>query len=396
MKANNYIEVDHHQVYKKKQHVGGDVFLTRKIKNENRVISVLADGLGSGIKANVLATLTATMAVKFAKYETGIKKAAEIILQTLPVCSKRKIAYSTFTIIDIDHKGFTKIIEHDNPPYVLLRNGKAIEIEKEEFPIKSFNDKKTVLYYSSFMLEAEDRLLFFSDGVSQAGIGRPVSPLGWQHEHLISFIEQICDENPNISARDFSKLLVKEALHKDGDKAADDITCGSIYCRAPRKLLLVSGPPYEKASDYEYASITKNFDGKKIVAGGTSANIISRELGLPISINLSELKRNDGVPPSAVMEGIDLITEGTITLSKVIKVLENDEKADELANSVDKKMATMFLNSDIISILAGTKINEAHQDPNLPQDLEIRRNLLKRLSSVLTEKYNKEVLTTYI
>jgi len=242
MKMNNYIEVDHHQIYKKKQHVGGDVFLTRKIKNENRVISVLADGLGSGIKANVLAMLTATMALKFALYETDIKKAAEIILQTLPVCSKRKIAYSTFTIVDIDHDGFTKIIEHDNPPYVLLRNCKVIEINKEEYPIKSFNGKQTKLYYSNFRLMPEDRLIFFSDGVSQAGIGRPVSPLGWEYMHLLKFLEDICKENQKISAREFSKILVKEALHKDGDKAADDITCGSIYCRAPRKLLLVSGP----------------------------------------------------------------------------------------------------------------------------------------------------------
>ena len=130
-----FVEVDFSQENKAGQAAAGDVFLSQRDKDDDRIVCILADGLGSGIKANVLATLTATMAMKYVTSDIDPQKAAEIIMATLPVCSTRKIGYSTFTIIDILPDRQVKIIEYDNPPYMLISGGKQVEVEKQKFTI---------------------------------------------------------------------------------------------------------------------------------------------------------------------------------------------------------------------------------------------------------------------
>lgn len=385
-----YIECDYNQIYKQGEHVPGDVVHSIRIKSENRLVSVLADGLGSGVKANVLATLTTTMAAKFVAGDMDICQAARVIMETLPICSQRQIGYSTFTIIDIDSDGFTKVIEHDNPEYLLLRNGKVQKIDKQIIALEEIHNRTAKLLFSSFQLEPEDRIVFCSDGITQSGIGKNLTPLGWGDAALKDFVSQTVQYRQDISARELSRLVVEQAFEIDQRHACDDITCAVIYFRNPRRTLLVTGPPYDKRKDSELAAMVAGFEGKKIIAGGTTANIISRELNLPIDVNLGDLDACKDLPPSANLEGIDLITEGTITLSYVAQLLEADNPSNHRGNTAVSKLADMLLNSDIIDFVVGTRINEAHQDPNLPQELEIRRNLMKKLCTHLETKYMKE------
>ena len=394
-RKNYYIETDYYQVFKNRQHVGGDVFLSNKNHGNNRIVSVLADGLGSGIKANVLATLTTSMASCFITNQMNIKKTASIIMETLPVCKKRKIGYSTFTIVDMETDGTTKILEHDNPDFILVRNNKIVEVSKDEIFLETTQNRKSKLKYSNLKILPEDRIIFFSDGVTQSGLGKRTSPLGWGLENLKKYINEICN-NEEISARELAKKIVKTALKNDNGKAADDITCGVIYFRKPRELLLVSGPPYNKEDDPEYARRVENFSGKKIICGGTSANIVARELNKKIKVDLKNINNNETIPPIADMKGIDLITEGTITLSKLKQILERYTNPEEITEKSLSRLTNLILNSDRIKFLVGTKINEAHQDPKLPQELEIRRNLIKRISSILSNKFNKETDINFI
>ena len=173
----NFIEVDSCQRAKHGQLISGDVFLTEKVKEEGRIVSVLSDGLGSGVKASVLATMTATMALKFAASAMDIRRSAEIIMDTLPICSVRKISYSTFTVVDMAMPGETRIIEHGNPPFLLIRPGGAAKPEKTEVRPERWHDR--VISYSSFDIQREDRIVFFSDGITQAGMGEYRTPFGW-------------------------------------------------------------------------------------------------------------------------------------------------------------------------------------------------------------------------
>ncbi|MDD3282878.1 MAG: SpoIIE family protein phosphatase [Candidatus Cloacimonetes bacterium] len=387
-----FLEVDHAQICKHGFLSCGDTFYS--IKNENGIICILADGLGSGIKASVLSTLTTTMAAGFISSKMDIKRAAEIILETLPVCSYRKIGYSTFTIIEANNRGDLRVIEHDNPPYALMRNGKCTKVEKQEIPIKTF--RKSNLYYSELHLQPGDRVVYYSDGVTQSGMGLTHLPLGWMESGVEDYIENLLTENPAMSASEISHRVAYKAKEYDGNKAADDISCAALYLRNPRRTMLVTGPPYKREHDSTLAEIISRFEGRKLVCGGTTAEILSRELNIALKVNLKEIKSNSEIPPSAQMDGFDLVSEGTITLSRCLRVLQDGISPDKVPDSAVKRLVAMLLDSDIIECVVGTKINDAHQDPALPKDLEIRRNLMKQLCKALEQKYMKSTKTIYI
>lgn len=389
-----FVEVDYHQGFKYKQSVNGDVFHQHKIKEDNRIITVLSDGLGSGVKANVLATLTSTMAVNFISNSRDITKTAEVIMKTLPVCKVRKISYSTFTIIDIDDSGVVKIIEYDNPAYILIRNNKAVEISKKVMKLNYNKHKENILYYSEFTASLGDRIIFFSDGVSQSGMGTKTTPLGWGIENVKDFALKYIKQNNNISARELAKTINSRAFFNDGYKPKDDITCGVIYFRKPRKTIVVTGPPIAGEKDKYVASMLEKFDGKKIICGGTTAKIISRELDRNVLVSIKD--HDPDIPPVSEMEGMDLITEGTITLGKTLELLEQNTHYDYSKNNAVAKIINLLLDSDIIHFIVGTKINDAHQDPNIPVELGIRRNLIKNIIKVLEEKHLKETKLQFV
>ena len=207
--SESFIEVDSCQRAKHGQFISGDVFLSRKVEPEGRMISVLSDGLGSGVKASVLASMTATMALKFTASPMDIHDSAEIIMDTLPICSVRKISYSTFTVVDIATTGETRMIEHGNPAFLLIRPKGDLVISKTEMHPKRWHDR--VISASTFDVQREDRIVFFSDGITQAGMGEFRTPRGWGLESADKFVREQIRSNPFTSARELSRLLVAKA-----------------------------------------------------------------------------------------------------------------------------------------------------------------------------------------
>lgn len=388
----SFIEVDYCQSAKNGQLVSGDVFLSRKFKEENRTISVLSDGLGSGVKANVLATLTATMALKYTSSFIDVKRSAEIIMDTLPICSVRKISYSTFTIVDMDTAGNTRIIEHDNPPFLIIRDGEKVPIEKSTVKLKKWQER--LISFSQFQARMGDRIVVFTDGVSQAGMGEYRTPLGWGMRNVEEYVRRIVADDPGISASGLARKITARAREVDCVGPRDDTTCGVIYFRNPRKLLVLTGPPFSRDNDREIARLINTYDGRKVICGGTTANIAARLLSREVAMDLDAF--DPEIPPTSHMRGVDLITEGTITLGKVATLFEDGLNPDTLRPNAVRQLASLFLNSDIVQFVVGTRINEAHQDPNIPAELDLRRNIIKRITHQLEQKHFKETTTRYL
>jgi hypothetical protein len=391
--AESFIEVDSCQQAKQGQLISGDVFLSQKVKLEDRVVSVLSDGLGSGVKASVLATMTATMALKFAASAMDMRRSAEIIMDTLPICSVRKISYSTFTIVDMASSGETRIIEHGNPPFLLIRPKGDVAVQKTELRPQRWHDR--VINFSTFDVQREDRIVFFSDGISQAGMGEYRTPLGWGMQSVEKFVREQIDRHPYMSARELSRILVTKAEEIDGLTAKDDITCGVVYYRSPRQLLVMTGAPFNRAHDHDLANMAERTQGRKVICGGTTANIISRMLNRPIQIDMRQAP-DPRVPPWARMEGFDLVTEGTLTLGEVVRLLEEGFDPEGMKSNAAVRLTTMLLDSDIVKFAVGTRINEAHQDPNIPVELDLRRNIVKRIANLLESKHMKRALIQYL
>ena len=128
-----HVEIDVQQKRPKGEIACGDVFQSNIIREEGRTIMVLIDGIGHGIKASVLATLTATMAMKYMKLQTKPEVAARIIMEALPKSSDGKESYATFTIIELDEERRVRIVNYDNPCILIIRNG--ISIQPKEYKL---------------------------------------------------------------------------------------------------------------------------------------------------------------------------------------------------------------------------------------------------------------------
>lgn len=389
-----YIEIAARQLSKKGESICGDVFLSRKIQEENRVITVLSDGLGSGVKANVLATLTATMGLNFTVERYPHELTARTILDTLPVDRARKISYATFTIVDSDADGETRIVNFDNPAPLIIRNRKLLKPDRKRLVIDKKAGNERELEYSTFNARREDRIVLVTDGVSQSGIGTAMYPFGWDVPDIGGWICGVLEQEPGISAADLSGRLVERAHANDIFSARDDASCVVIYFRRPRKLLLCSGPPFHNADDTRLAKIVESFAGQKVLCGGTTAEIVARETQQEVEVSLDSM--SDGIPPASQMKGVDLVTEGVLTLGRVSARLEEGVNTPVRGKDAASALLNLLLNNDQIFLLAGTRINEAHQDPSLPVELEIRRNVVKKIRRLLENKYLKEVHLDFI
>ncbi len=394
MAENFFIDVGCQQKNHHGERICGDVFVSGKIREENRIVLVLSDGMGHGVKASVLGTLTATMALNFTKEHKEPEKTAEIIMNTLPECSERRMNYSTFTVVDIEYDGRTSILEYDNPPSLIIRNHQIFEPEVKEIILDSEKNSGKKLRVRTFYPKKGDRIIFTTDGITQSGLGTPRFPFGWGNDNVGRFVIDIVKQYPGISARELAIKVLNMAYRNDGFEAKDDSSCASVYYREPRELLICTGPPYEKEKDREFAEIVKGFNGKKIVMGATTGDILARELTLKISDG--QKITDPDLPPQSFMEGFDLYTEGILTLHKAEKLLTTYQRNMQPGEGPADLVLKLILESDEIHFIIGTRINIAHQDPTLNTELEIRRTVVKRIASLLEEKFLKKVHLRYI
>ncbi len=390
-----HIEIDVQQKRPKGEIACGDVFMSDIFREEGRTILALSDGIGHGIKASVLAQLTATMALKYARFHTKPEIFSRIIMEALPKSSDGKESYATFTIIELETDGQVRIINYDNPPVLIIRNGKLFQPEEYELEVRGKENIGKVLRCREFIARKEDRIMFFTDGMAQAGLGKKRFPLGWGTENIYNFALNQVNRMPTISASKLARKLINQAALNDDFEVKDDTTCGVIYFREPRKFMLITGPPFYKIKDYDFADRIKSFKGKKIICGGTTAEIIARELDLPVEIQHTA-KIAGMLPPIAQMEGFEMVTEGILTLGKVEEILENYNSDTRLQDSPAEKVVRLLLQHDSIEIIVGTRINWAHQDPEQPLELELRKIVVKRIVKILMNKFFKHVEMEYL
>ena len=256
---------------------------------------------------------------------------------------------------------------------------------------KTFSNRHMHIY--DIKLEKNDRLVFCSDGVTQSGLGGPNLKLGLRREGLIDIVLRKIKKDPLISSTNLSKYIVQQAENIETDrKAKDDISACVLYCREPRESLVFTGPPYHIEKDNQYAKVFDDFQGKKAICGGTTANLLSRELNRQITTDIT--KSTGNLPACSEMDGVDLITEGILTLTKAVEYLEEDEKT--IPKDAAGNLVRFLLDSDCILFMVGAKINQAHYDPNLPIEIEIRKNIIKKMATLLEDKYFKKITVQYM
>jgi hypothetical protein len=389
-----HVEIDVQQKRPKNQVACGDVVHSKIVKEEGRTVLVMSDGIGHGIKANVLATLTASMALNYSTSHTKPEIAARIIMRALPKSSDGLENYATFTMIELDADSKVRIINYDNPRTIILRGNQVLDPSEYHVEISGVENAGKILRCREFFARKEDRMVFMSDGIPQSGLGSARFPMGWGRDKVEEFAINQVTRMPDISATKLARKIINQANMNDGFELKDDATCGVIYFRQPREFLLITGPPFYKIKDYDVGEQIKNFKGKKAVCGGTTAEIIARELDL--KLETEHEFSGSALPPTAHLEGFEMVSEGIITMGRVEEILENYSSDTRMGDTPADEIVNLLLEHDIIHIIVGTRINWAHQDPDQPVELEIRKVIIKRIIKLLEEKFFKEVRADFV
>ena len=356
--------------------------------DENSTIVVLADGLGSGVKASILSTLTSKIISTMMANGLSLEDCVETIAATLPICSERKVAYSTFTIIHIVNNEEAEIIQYDNPHVILLRDGENIEYPEIEMNI---GGKK--IYKSRIRLNENDIFIAMSDGCPHAGVGMSLN-FGWKREDIIEFMKTFYFVG--YTAKTLTTLLLDEVNKLYGGKPADDATV-RIRKREPMNLLF--GPPSNRDDCGKMMSLFFSKEGKHIICGGTTSSIAAKFLGKPLRVNLDFADKD--IPPTASLEGADLVTEGVITINRVLEYAKNYIKDNNSYSEWSCKRdgaslicRLLFEEATDINFFVGRAINPAHQNPDLPINFSIKMQLVTELTECL-EKMGKRVKVSY-
>ncbi|WP_053955683.1 SpoIIE family protein phosphatase [Inediibacterium massiliense] len=356
-------------------------------------IIVLADGLGSGVKANILATLTTKIAATMLTEGVSLDETVDTIMNTLPVCSVRKIAYSTFTIIKVSHEGNVYAVEYDNPPFILIRNNRYWEIKKRESNING-----RIIKESNFSLKPGDTLTIVSDGVIHAGVGAILN-LGWQWDNVKDYLEKTSSKEK--CSKNISKNLIEVCQNLYENKPGDDTTVVTIKMRKGEEIDLFTGPPKDKSNDPMVIKSFMEGEGKKVVCGGTAANIVARELKEELVVNMDFY--DPDIPPTATINGIELVTEGVLTLCKVVEKIKkymNTLDINTVYKPRDKDGASKLVKMLIedcthLHLWVGKAINPAHQNTDFPIDLTIKLKVVDELVELM-KKLGKHVKITYV
>ena len=359
--------------------------------SDDSTVIVLSDGLGSGVKASILSTLTSKIISTMMAEGLSLEECVETIAATLPVCSVRGVAYSTFTIIHLKNNEVAELIQYDNPLAIVIRDDEVWDYPKTEMNI---GGKK--IYKSVIKLQENDIFVAMSDGCPHAGIGTAYN-FGWKREEIASFMESLAPVG--YTAKTLSTMLVDECDKLYGQKPGDDATACVVRIRKREPMNMLFGPPSNRDDADRMMSLFFSKEGKHIICGGTTSSIAAKFLNKPLRASL-KFEMSD-VPPIAEIEGVDLVTEGVITVNRVLEYA-NDYLGENKhyehwsfkRDGASLICRLLFEEATDINFYVGRAVNPAHQNPDLPINFNIKMNLVDELSKCL-RKMGKKIKVSY-
>ena len=379
--------------YKSINHVGEELCGDHVdvIEEDGSTVIVLADGLGSGVKASILSTLTSKIISTMMAAGLPIEECVSTIASTLPVCSLRGVAYSTFTIIHILDNEVAELIQYDNPHVIMIRDFAVFDYPKEEMVI---GGKK--IYKTTVKLQEDDVFIAMSDGCPHAGMGGRYN-FGWKREDIAEYMLAL--SAGGYTAKNLSTMLVDECNNLYGNKPGDDTTACVVKIRKREPMNILFGPPSNRDDATRMMSLFFSKAGKHIVCGGTTSSIAAKYLGKPVRASLN-FERSD-IPPIAYIEGVDLVTEGVITMNRVIEYAKDylgenllHEQWNFKKDGASLIARMLFEEATDIDFYVGRAVNPAHQNPDLPINFNIKMNLVEELSACL-RKMGKRIKVSY-
>ncbi|MBP3892549.1 MAG: SpoIIE family protein phosphatase [Atopobiaceae bacterium] len=361
-------------------------------KEDGSTVIVLADGLGSGVQASILSTLTSKIISTMMAEGLSIEECVSTIAATLPVTGKHGVAYSTFTIINLVRNHTAELIQYDNPQVVFIRDG-----DVTDYPMTEIHIEGKTIYRSTIRLQEGDLFVAMSDGCPHANDGIAYNN-DWKVEDIAQFVADM--SLTGYTAKVLCTMLVDECDKLYGHHPLDDATACVVRIRRRVPMNILFGPPADRDDCNRMMSLFFSKEGKRIICGGTTATIAAKYLRKPLNTKTEYSAKSD-VPPTSEIEGVDLVTEGVVTMGKVLTYaqdyLQGNESYEEWNYGHDgasRICQLLFEEATDISFFVGRAMNPAHQYADLPISFDIKMRIVEELSGCLRDM-GKRVRVSY-
>ena len=341
----------------------GDSVIIRT-KPDSFVI-VLSDGLGSGVKASILSSLTAEIAARMFEAGGTVEDVMQTLVDTLPECSVRKLAYATFAVLIVYNGHDAHLVLFDSPPLILIRDQAIFALPLEEREVKG-----RIIKEAHFELQDNDYMVLISDGYTHAGLGG-IYRLGWGWKNVATAVQRFVQTG--VDTVKLMEALSKTCMKLYNEKPGDDATVICMKVRPAVSVCMLTGPPSNKEMDAFAVKRFMETEGDKIVCGGSTAQMAARVLDEKLEVEwvppwkrTGEEPKKKGSPPTAAIKGINLVTEGILTIGQAIEIMRNAKTIHDLPkdNDAATRLARYLLTADDIHLIVGTAIN-----PNQVADL---------------------------
>ena len=355
---------------------------------------VLSDGLGSGVKANILATLTAEIAASMLERGSSIDEVIETLAVTLPECQRRHLAYATFAVLQVLGGREAYLVEYDSPPLILIHDDEVADLPFTEREVAG-----RAIREAHFTLENGDYMVLVSDGYIHAGVGG-LYRMGWGWQNIATSVRRWAARRGD--AHQLTRTLSRTCLKLYDGTPGDDATAIGMWVREIRRATILTGPPSDTRLDDEAVRKLMAAQGTKAICGGTTAQMVARVLGAELKVQWqppskrSSRSRRSKIPPVAQLEGVDLVTEGILTLSAAVERLQQAETVHDLPSEPDAgtQLARVLLESDQIHFIVGDAINP-QQIADVVRGKPMRQIYLEELVGEL-EKRSKQVTVEHL
>lgn len=342
----------------------------------NATVIVLADGLGSGVKAHIAATMCVSRLLGLIREGASIRETFKSVAETMDKAWGSGDPFSVFTLARILNNGHATILSYEMPPPILV-NPIYAQILKD----RVYTQKKAIIHESSCLLSKDEGIMLMSDGITQAGIGHKFVN-GWESEGVQRFIESKLNGD-RIEGEDLvADIHAKGRSYWPVGKGDD---CSVVLGLNRRGVIvnLICGPPTKESDDEKFVKSFLKSEGIHIICGGTTAKIVSN-----VTKRKLEVKESDSAitPPAYKIDGFEMVTEGVVTLNQVFHLME--ENITELPMETVVGELTWYLRmADRINIWEGTASNLGHDQIEFKlQGIFNRSQVLK----IIGEKLEKQ------
>lgn len=383
------VEFSWNSLNKAGEELCGDSVMIRSSRES--FVAVLSDGLGSGVKASILSTLTAEITARLFESGLTVEEVMNTIVETLPECDVRKLAYATFAVLIVKDGRHAHLVEFDSPPLIVIRENAVFDLNTVEREVRERKIRE-----ARFELQENDYLVMISDGYDHAGLGG-MYRFGWGWKNIAVAVQRFVQTG--VDTYKLMQALSKICMKLYDDKPGDDSTVITMKVRPAESVTILTGPPANKELDAFAVSRLTTAEGHKIICGGSTAQMAARVLEKTLEVEWvppwrrTEEKKSPrkGSPPTALLQGVDLVTEGILTLGQAIEVMRGVHSVDDLPKDQDAatRLARFLIAADDIHLVVGTAINP-NQVADLIRGEPMRMVYIRELVQEL-QRRNKQV-----